>query len=138
VPVEFPSDSDFVQPIVGRGATYADIDGDGDQDIILTQIDAPAKLLRNDQATENNWIQFDVRDPNGASALGATVQVISGEHEQTLVVEPTRSYLSQVDTVLVFGIADRQSIEQARVRWPDGHTAVIKDPAINQRHRVVP
>lgn len=138
VPVALPPDGDFVQPIVGRGATYTDIDGDGDEDIVLTQIDGAARLLRNDQATGNNWIQFDVRDTSGASAVGATVQLISGDHEQTRVVEPTRSYLSQVDTILTFGIADRQGIEQAKVRWPDGHTVVVRNPTINQRHRVTP
>ena len=85
---------------------------------------------------KNNWIQFDVRNASGGTALGATVEIVSGDHEQTLIVEPTRSYLSQVDTVLTFGIASRQRVEQARIHWADGHTETIASPAINQRHRV--
>jgi hypothetical protein len=138
IPVPLPPENALGQPVVGRGATYADIDGDGDQDVVITQIDASPKLLRNDQATGNNWIQFDVRNENGASAYGAKVRIAGGALEQELVVEPTRSYLSQVDTVLTFGIANLERVELATVRWPDGHSVVIRNPAVNQRHRVTP
>jgi hypothetical protein len=138
IPVALPPDSDLGQPVVGRGAAYADIDGDGDQDVIITQIDAAPRVLRNDQATGNNWIQFDVRDEHGASAYGATVRVTGGRLDQQLVIEPTRSYLSQVDTVLTFGLGNLERVQDATVHWPDGHSVVIRNPAVNRRHRVTP
>src|SRR5581483_1818032 len=49
---------DLLKPIVGRGSAFADIDGDGDLDVVLTQIDGPPLLLRNDQALDHRWIRF--------------------------------------------------------------------------------
>ena len=75
VPVSLDNENDLSRAIVGRGAAYADIDHDGDQDVILTQIGAPPRLLRNDQATGHNWIQFDVLNKSGGPAYGAIVEI---------------------------------------------------------------
>ncbi len=138
VPVSLGSDNDLSRPIVGRGAAYADIDGDGDQDVILTQIDAPPRLLRNDQTTGHNWIQFDVLNNAGVATYGAIVEIVTGERRQQRRVEPTRSYLSQVETTLSFGIGNLDRIDYVDIKWPDGQTLRIQEPAINRRHRITP
>jgi len=123
-------------PIVGRAAAYADIDHDGDLDVILTQIGKPPKLLRNDQTSGHNWVQFDLRDETGAPALGASIELVTAEVHQYGRVEPTRSYLTQVESILSFGIAKRNKIDRVSIQWPHGSTLTINDPAINQRHRI--
>lgn len=132
------SDDDLAKPIVGRGAAYADIDDDGDPDVVLTQIGGPPRLLRNDQATGHNWIRIDVRDDSGAPAYGAIVDVVSGDLRQRRRVEPTRSYLSQVETTLSFGLGARDRVDEVRIAWPGGREILITVPAINRRHRVAP
>ncbi|NND81422.1 MAG: CRTAC1 family protein [Gammaproteobacteria bacterium] len=129
-------DNDLANPIVGRGAAYADIDKDGDLDVILTQIGGPPVLLRNDQRSGHNWVQFEITNPEGSPAYGAEVEITGAELSQRARLEPTRSYLSQVEPLLNFGIGERQSIEQATVFWPDGKSRIIEHPAINQRMRV--
>jgi hypothetical protein len=138
VPVSLGIENDLSRPIVGRGAAYADIDGDGDQDVILTQIGAPPRLLRNDQASGHNWIQFDVLNDASVAAYGAIVEIVTGEHRQQRRVEPTRSYLSQVETTLSFGIGNHERIDYVDIKWPDGQTLRIAEPAINRRHRITP
>lgn len=131
-------DSGLSQSIVGRGAVYADIDRDGDQDVVLTQIGGPPLVLRNDQATGHNWIQLDVLDRAGAPAYGAEVEVTSGTLRQRRRVEPSRSYLSQVETTLTIGIGKRERIDVIDVRWPDGARLQLTEPALNRRHRINP
>ncbi|MEM1189464.1 MAG: CRTAC1 family protein [Pseudomonadota bacterium] len=129
---------DLAQPLVGRGATYADIDGDGDLDVILTQIAGPPRLLRNDQASGHGWIQIDVRDVHGAPAYGALVEVILGGRRLKQRVQPTRSYLSQVEARLTFGLGSAAGVDEVVVTWPNGRQELWRGLAANTRHRLMP
>src|SRR5262249_49035207 len=89
---------DLFRPMVGRGCAYADINGDGYLDIVLTENGGPARLLRNEGGTGNNWIRL-VLEGNGEdsnrSAIGARVIVEAGGLVQRREVLSGRSYLSQ-------------------------------------------
>ncbi|MEM7432991.1 MAG: CRTAC1 family protein [Pseudomonadota bacterium] len=123
---------DLGVPMVGRGAAYADIDHDGDLDIVVTQAGRAPRLFRNDQALGNHWIQWDIRDANGAPALGAAVSLNDDESVmQTL--EITRSYLSQVDSVVTVGLGNSSSAEQVEIVWPDGERQPVPTTTINTR-----
>jgi len=137
-PIKLGPDNDLATAIVGRGAAYVDIDLDGDQDVVLTQIGGAPRLLRNDQNTGHNWIQVEVLNRNGLAAYGARVTIKAATKTQNGWVEPTRSYLSQVESILTFGIGKAESIDQVIVNWPDGSSLSIDQPSINQRHRIIP
>ena len=108
-------------PRVGRGAAYADIDADGDLDIALTQVGGRATLLRNDQDAGNHWLRLALRaPPPNVHALGARVIVEASGTRQRRTVMPSRSYLSQVETVLTFGLGGEERVETVTVIWPDG------------------
>ena len=113
-------------PMVGRGAAYADVDGDGDLDLAITQAGGPARLLRNDQTRGNAWVRFQlIGEPPNRHAIGATLTLTSGGTTQTRVVMPTRSYLSQIELPTTFGVGDigqGEHIDAVAVRWPDGTT----------------
>jgi enediyne biosynthesis protein E4 len=121
--VEVPSETlgDLNQPIVGRGAAYADIDGDGDLDIILTQIAGPPMLLRNDPQTGHNWLRVRLVG-DGATvnrdAIGATVELTAGGVTQRRMVMPTKSYLSQVELPVTFGLGELEHVDSLRIIWP--------------------
>ena len=72
---------DFSAALAGRGSAYADLDGDGDLDLILTQVAGPPVLLRNDQDLDHHWlrVRLEGRPPN-VSAIGAWVELESGGH----------------------------------------------------------
>jgi hypothetical protein len=117
-------------PIVGRGAAYADIDGDGDLDVLLTQAGGRPVLLRNDQHLGHRWLRVKLLGaaPN-TEAIGARVELVavSGGGErlvQRRCLMPTRSYLSSVELPLTFGLGPDGAVELLRVIWPDGSIQV--------------
>ena len=128
---------DLVTPIVGRGAAYADIDADGDLDVIITQVGDRPLLLRNDQALGNHWVRFVLEgEPPNRDAIGAWVELDAGGVTQRRQVMPTRSYLSQVELPLTFGLGETDSIDSIRIIWPDGSEQVVDGAslAIDAQH----
>lgn len=120
------------QPIVGRGATYADIDADGDLDVLITQAGDRPVLLRNNESNLGNWLR--VRLVGGGmnrDAIGATITLVAGGVRQTRQVMPTRSYLSQVELPVTFGLGREGTVESLEVLWPDGNTQSIEIGRIN-------
>ena len=123
---------DLDRPMAGRGAAYADIDGDGDLDLALTQVGGKARVLRNEQGRGHSWIRvlLAAAPPNRA-AIGAAVIATSGGQAQRRLVMPARSYLSQVDVGATFGLGDEERADAVTVRWPSG--AVERWPALKAR-----
>jgi hypothetical protein len=112
---------DLLEPIVGRGAAYADIDADGDLDAVITGIASTPRLLRNDLKTGDHWLRFKLSGVNcNHDAIGAVVEVQVAGRTLQRRVSPARSYLSQVELPLTFGLGAADRIEGAKVYWPDG------------------
>jgi enediyne biosynthesis protein E4 len=116
---------DFSKPMVGRGAAYADIDGDGDLDILISATGSKPRLLRNDQQLGHHWLRIRLQG-NGTTSnrdgIGARVDVeLKSGRTISKCVNPTRSYLSQVELPLTFGLGDGE-VKSVQVTWPDGKT----------------
>jgi hypothetical protein len=122
VPLDPEATGDLGQPLVGRGATYADIDADGDLDLLITQNGRAPVLLRNDQVLEHHWLRLRLHSPAGPNrdAIGARVQIHAGGQTQTREVMPTRGYLSQVELPLTFGLGSADRVDGVDIQWPDG------------------
>lgn len=128
---------DLLKPIVGRGATYADIDGDGDLDILITATGRAPRLLRNDQQLGHHWLRLKLVGDGehcNRDAIGAWVDVTIGGEVLSKQVMPTRSYLSQVELPLTFGLGEAGTVENVTVRWPDGEQVEIGPLAVDQTH----
>ena len=119
LPVSDPGD--IAKPMVGRGAAYADIDADGDLDIAVSQNGRAALLLRNDQQLDHHWLRVNLEGSSAnRSAIGAVVEVSAGGQTQRRLVMPTRSYLSQVELPITFGLGKNKTIDSLTVSWPGG------------------
>ena len=123
----------FSQPIVGRGAAYADFDGDGDLDVVLTQVGGPARLLRNDQHLGHHWLRVKLKGRgSNPEAQGAIVRLHAGGVVQERIVSPTHGYLSQSELPVTFGLGQTAEIEKLEIRWPSGANQEIAGPQPDQ------
>ncbi|MDZ7362796.1 MAG: CRTAC1 family protein [candidate division KSB1 bacterium] len=130
----------FSQPIVGRGIAAADIDNDGDHDLLITVNGGAPKLCRNDLAdTTRHWIKIRLQGnaPN-LHAVGATVTVWAGEITQKKMVRTASSYLSQSEAnPLIFGLGARTQADSIAIRWPtSGKITKLGAAAANQVYQI--
>jgi hypothetical protein len=110
---------DLDRPLVGRGATYADIDGDGDLDVLITQAGDRPVLLRNDQSAGHHWLRVRLAGKTvNRDAVGVEVRLRAGGVTQRRRVMPTRSYLSQVELPVTFGLGGHERVDSLTVHWP--------------------
>ncbi len=132
--VEIPSDEagDLAKKVAGRAAAYADVDGDGDLDVIVTQPGDRPMLLRNDQDLGHHWIRLQLAGSgSNRDALGARVRITQNGTTYERRVSPTRSYLSQVELPVTIGLGTATSVEKLEVIWPDGSTQAVTNPTID-------
>lgn len=124
---------DLFKPIVGRGSAFADIDGDGDLDVVLTQTGGSPMLLRNDQQLGRHWLRVKlVGAKSNRDAIGAWVRVRAGSVTQSRQVMPTRSYLSQSELPLTFGLGTAGRVDEIEVIWPGGRKQSAPPVAVDQ------
>ena len=138
VPLAPEQTGDLGRPLVGRGAAYADIDGDSDLDILITQNGQTPALLRNDQTLGHHWLRLRLRG-KGANrdAIGARVEVRAGGQTQTKEVMPTRGYLSQVELPLTFGLGTADRVDGVSVHWPDGSREELGAVGVDRQIEIV-
>lgn len=118
---------------LGRGLAVGDIDNDGDSDLLLMNAGEPPALLRNDGGNQKHWLGIRlVGTKSNRDGVGARVTVNAGGLTRTKQLIGGTSYCSASDPRLLFGLADRQKVEQVIVRWPSGIITTVKDPAIDR------
>ncbi len=139
LPVE--DSGDLKQPMVGRGAAYADIDGDGDLDVLITQNGRRPVLLRNEQALGHHFLRVKLEGTAAnRNGIGARVELIAGGDLQRREVAPSRGYLTQVELPLTFGLGNVAQVSSLKITWPGGQvqevpvgqvdtTLVVRQPA---------
>jgi len=127
------SGDDLFKPIVGRGSAFADVDGDGDLDVVMTQVAGPPLLLRNEQKLNHNWLRLKlVGRRTNRDAIGAWIRVRVDQQALSRQVMPTRSYLSQSELPVTIGLGKATKIDALEILWPTGTIQKITHPKLNQ------
>ena len=121
----------FHRAQVSRGSIFGDYDNDGDVDILVTQSNAPATLLRNENGNKQNWLRIKpVGTISNRDGIGARVLLA----QQIRDVNPCASYLSSHDARLHFGLGQNTSVDRLEIRWPSGVVEVYENLPVNQEH----
>ena len=128
---------DLLRPMVGRGASCADIDNDGDLDLLVTTVGRHPRLLRNDQQLSHHWLRLKlIGTTSNRDAIGAQVEVIADGQTYVRQVMPSRSYLSQSELPLTFGLGASTSVDSVTITWPDKSRQELGPLLIDQQHTV--
>jgi len=127
--------SNLGQAGFSHGAAYADLDLDGDLDLVINNMDSPAGVYRNNSAgsTKRNYLRVKLEgNDNNTFGLGTKVTIESGEVLQYQELTLTRGYKSSVEPILHFGLGSVVTVDRLLVEWPNGTKQLLKDLKTNQ------
>ena len=119
-----------------NGAAYADLDNDGDLDLVINNIDDPAVVYENNavRKEKSNYLRLEMKGPPGNKfGLGVKVTLIQGQQKQFQELTLTRGFQSSVEPVLHFGLGDKRLVEKVIVQWPDNKQQVLEHVKANRR-----
>jgi enediyne biosynthesis protein E4 len=123
----------FGTPRVARGAAYADIDNDGDLDLLITTNAGPVILFRNDGGNRNHSLRIKLQGvQSNRDGIGALVRIEYSGERQWQTLHSGSSYLSQSELTLTFGLGSKTNISRIEVQWPSGQTDKLLDIAADQ------
>ena len=118
-----------------NGAAYADLDNDGDLDLVINNINLPAFIYRNesDKQPGNHYLKVKLKGKGkNSDGIGAKITVHNKGNIQYLEQMPARGFQSTVSEILHFGLGNNTGIDSLRIEWPNGGTQVIQNIKADQ------
>lgn len=135
---EAPASVLGIEPLVGRGAVAADLDGDGDEDLVVTQNGDRALVLRNETTGGGRSLAVRLRGAKSNPAgFGARLELSVGGRRLVRWLKSSTSYLSQAPPEVHFGLATAAAAEGLVVRWPWGTEDAVGPLEAGRVHLVV-
>ncbi|MFD1143134.1 VCBS repeat-containing protein [Larkinella insperata] len=125
----------FDTPSYSNGAAYADLDNDGDLDLVINNLNQQAFVYRNraNDLTKNHYLRIRLKgNSNNRYGFGAKVAVYYGKQQQFLEHSPYRGYQSTVENTLHFGLGKVSQVDSIRVTWLDGKSQLLTQIKANQ------
>ncbi|MFO7903010.1 MAG: CRTAC1 family protein [Planctomycetota bacterium] len=117
-----------------KGAGFADLDNDGDVDVVILNANSTPTILRNDSSGSSRWLQIRLQGTTSSrDAVGAHVRVVTSGRSQLAEVHSGRGYQGHFGTRLHFGLGGADQVERVEVSWIGGGSTCVTDLKANQR-----
>ena len=125
----------FDMPSFSHGLSYADLDNDGDLDIVSNNMESEASIYKNN--TNGNYLKVELKgSPKNTFGYGAKVIIYYNNKIQIEENTVTRGYFSSKEPKLFFGLGKEKTIDSMQVIWPDNKTLTYNDVDVNKTIRV--
>lgn len=117
-----------------NGAIYADLDNDGDLDIVTNNVNQKAFVYKNNAETKikSNYLKVKLESPKYAFFAGAKLTLYSDSLTQTQNFMPVRGFQSAQWDLVHFGLGNEDKIDSLIVTWADGSQQMLKNPTVNK------
>ncbi len=129
----------FTQASFANGAAYADLDNDGDMDLIINNENGPAFIYKNNarELNKNNYIAVRLQGTgNNTFAIGSKIKIFQGSRVFYRELFPSRGFQSSVDYKQIFGLGKITQVDSMVITWPNGSTLRYDHPAINKEYTI--
>ncbi len=114
-----------------HGAAYADLDQDGDLDIVINNLDRKAMIVENQSV--KNFLRIKLKGKaDNAFGIGTKVKIVHGQRSQYQEMILSRGYLSSVEPLIHFGLGDVTTVDSIQVHWPNGTFQELFNVKVNQ------
>ena len=121
--------NDVNQPSFSNGAGVADLDNDGDLDLVVNNMDGPAFLYQN--KSSGNFLKVKITGTTSETFAQATIYY-DGDQQQMQESRRVRGYLSTSDDIVHFGLGTTEKIDSLIIQWPQGGRAMLNGVQANQ------
>ena len=138
-------------PRVSRGLAVADLDNDGNMDVVIGDLDGEPMILHNNGIAGTHWVSFELAGTkSNRLAIGARLKIVAGGVTQTAQIHSGGSYLSNHDFRVHFGLGSAAKIDSVEIVWPSGTTdklsnlqadkfySVLEGSGLVEREKILP